>query len=370
MSERIKGRGTGSHRKITIQSFHFFSSRTTVAAMRSEAINDVLKVWLYAAGAVMLGTWVSPVLYNLGKALAEVSSVKQTNGFFESLAGLCRRADFPDFFVLSLIGAAVVLFVPFMDWLRGGKTLEGGKIWRIRLPQGARILTMGQRLVKNPDFFRHGAIGFSLVVVLFAVLAGLLLASGILQWKGGQEGFLKAALGWLTFAFGLAVIQELVFRGIAMGVFLRAMRPAAALGLSAILFALVHSLNPPPGVDVSDPDASGVGFELLGKIVAQFAGPHLLLGGFAPLLGLGAVLAYARWRTASLWLPIGLHAGWIFINGILATTTVNSQSDSIPWVISGIPLKQGLVPLVAIIMVGVISKYLTTTRDGASDVPA
>jgi membrane protease YdiL (CAAX protease family) len=340
-----------------------------MVAMRGEASSDVFKVWLYAAAAVGLGTWVSPVLYNLGKALAEVSSVKQTNGFFESIAGFCRRADFPDFFVLSLIGAAVILFVPFMDSLRGGKTMEGGKIWRIRLPQGARILTMGQRLVKNPDFFRHGAIGFALVVALFMSLAGLLLATGVLQWKQADGGILKTTLGWLTFAFGLAVIQEVVFCGIAMGVFLRAMRPAAALGLSATLFALVNSLNPPPGLDVIDPDASGVGFELLGKILARFAEPHLLLGGFAPLLALGAVLAYARWRTASLWLPIGLHAGWIFTNGILAVVTVNSQSDSILWVLSGIPLKQGLVPLVGIVLVGVTADYLTKPRDGASDVP-
>jgi len=338
--------------------------------MRGEASSDVFKVWLYAAIAVLLGSWLAPALYNIGKALAEVSSEKQTNGFFEMIAGLCRRADFPDFYILSLIGTAVILFVPFMNSLRGGKMLEGCKIWRIRLPQGARILTMGQRLVKNPDFSRHAAIGFLLVVALFSLLAGLLLATGVLQWKHADGGFLKMILGWLTFAFGLAVIQEVLFRGIAMGIFLRAMRPAAALGLSATLFALVHFLHPPPGLDVLDPDAAGVGFELLRKIIAQFAEPHLLLGAFAPLLALGAVLAYARWRTASLWLPIGLDAGWIFINGILANFTVTTHPDSILWVISGMPLKQGLVPLMGIVLIGVIANYLTTPRHGTSDVPS
>lgn len=336
--------------------------------MRGEASSDVFRVWLYAAAAVGFGTWISPVLYNLGKALAEVSSAKQTNGFFETIAELCRRADFPDFFVLSLVGAAVVLFVPFMDSLRGGKVLEGGRIWRIRLPQGSRILGMGQRLVTNPDFFHQGALGFGLVVGLFSLLAGVLLATGILQGKDAVESLLRTISGSLILAFGLAVIQEVVFRGIAMGVFLRAMRPAAALGLSATLFALVHFLNPPAGLDVADPDASGVGFELLGKIIALFGEPRFLLGGFAPMLALGAVLAYARWRTASLGLSIGLHAGWIFINEILAAFTVNSQSDSILWVISGIPLKQGLVPLVGIVMVGVIANYLTKPKDEAPEV--
>ncbi|MNU01778.1 hypothetical protein D3C72_2452800 [compost metagenome] len=26
----------------------------------------------------------------------------------------------------------------------------------------------------------------------------------------------------------------------------------------------------------------------------------------------GSVLAYAAWKSGSLWLPIGIHAGWVF----------------------------------------------------------
>ena len=44
----------------------------------------------------------------------------------------------------------------------------------------------------------------------------------------------------------------------------------------------------------------------------QFADPGLVLAGFATLFVIGAILAYARLRTKSLWLPIGLHGGWIF----------------------------------------------------------
>lgn len=336
--------------------------------MRGAASSDVIKVWLYAAVVVLLGAWISPMLYNLGKALAEVSATKQTNGLLESLARLCQQADFPDFFTLSLIGTAVVLFGPFVDSLRGGKKLESGAAWRIRLPQGEKLLMKGQALVRNPNCFRHGAIGFALVVVLFALLAGFLLAMGVLQWNHGHGSSLKTLPAWLLFALGLAVIQEVLFRGIAMGIFLRAMRPAAALGLSAMLFALVHFLNPAKGLNVVDPDASGVGFELLGEIIAQFAEPSLLLGSFTPMLALGAVLAYARWQTASLSLSIGLHAGWIFINGILASMVVTTETDPVLWVITGVPLKQGLVPLVGIILAGVIANHLATPKTGSADV--
>ena len=95
-----------------------------------------------------------------------------------------------------------------------------------------------------------------------------------------------------------------------------------------------------------------------------------MLGTFAPLLALGGVLAYARWRTASLCLPIGLHAGWIFTNMILGGVTMAaSRPDSILWVISGASPTQGLVPLAGILIAGVLSSYLTTPADD-TDTPA
>jgi membrane protease YdiL (CAAX protease family) len=132
-----------------------------------------------------------------------------------------------------------------------------------------------------------------------------------------------------------------------MGIFLRAMRPAAALGMSALLFALVHFLNPPPALNVLDPDVAGTGFELLRKIAEQFSESRIVLGTFMPLLALGGVLAYARWRTVSLCLPIGLHAGWIFTNVILGGTI----------------LKQGFAPLAGILIAGAFTNYLTRPAD-------
>jgi hypothetical protein len=110
-----------------------------------------------------------------------------------------------------------------------------------------------------------------------------------------------------------------------------------------------------------------VGFELLRKIIARLSDPQVILGTLTPLLALGAVLAYARWRTASLYLPVGLHTGWIFINAMLGSVMVAaSRPDSMKWVISGTSLKQGLVPLVGILVAGILTYYLTR-RDDVSD---
>jgi membrane protease YdiL (CAAX protease family) len=311
--------------------------------MRSEASSQVFKVWLYAAGSVLLGAWTAPLLYNAGKALAEICATKQTNGPLEWLAGICQRTDFPGFFAASLVVCAVVLFLPFMQWLHGGRAAALANPWSFRLPENTKARTAGQQLVKNPRGLRQSVTGFLLVTALFLMIAGV----GIFEWKFPAESVVKFVLRAFATALGLAILQEILFRGIAMGIFLRAMRPAAALGMSAVLFALVHFLNPPPGLNVADPDAAGTGFELLRKIAGQFSEPRIVLGTVTPLLALGGVLAYARWRTASLCLPIGLHAGWIFTNIILGGAT----------------LAQGLVPLAGILTAGALANYLITPAD-------
>lgn len=304
--------------------------------MRKAALADVLKVWLYAAGSVLLGAWISPLLYNAGKALAEVSEAKQTNGPLEWLAGLCRGADFAEFFFASLLLTAGLFFHPLMRWLGGG--------WR-----------MGQFGVqKNSRWLRQVAMGFSALALLFLVMAETLILTGKWLWMPPGAAAWWIAVWGLVGSLVSAVAQEMVFRGIVLGIFLRALRPAAAIGLSAVLFALVHFLSPPLGMGVVDADAAGVGWELLRKVAGQLGDVRLVVVSFAPLLALGVVLAYARWRTASLGLSIGLHAGWIFIHGIVGSMTlVATHPHWIGGLFVGSSLKQGLIPLAAILIGGI-----------------
>lgn len=306
--------------------------------MRKAALADVLKVWLYAAGSVLLGTWFSPLLYNAGRALADVSEAKQTNLSLAWLAGLCRGADFPAFFAASLLMTALFFFHPLMRWLGGRWSMEQFGVQ------------------KNPRWWRQAALGFAAWVLLFLVMAQALILTRQWLWipPGAAAG---SILMWGFFsALASAMAQEWAFRGIALGVFLRALRPEAAIGLSAALFALVHFLAPPLGMGVvdADADAAGVGWELLRKVAAQLGDVRFLVGSFAPLLALGVVLAYARWRTASLGLSIGLHAGWIFVHGIVGSMTlVAIHPHWIGGLFVGSSLKQGLIPLAAILIGGI-----------------
>jgi membrane protease YdiL (CAAX protease family) len=327
--------------------------------MRNEARGDVLKVWLYAAASVWLGAWFSPLLYNAGKALAEVSQGKTTNGPLEWLAGRCQHAEFSTFFLASMILAAALLFFPWMEWLhaRRGAALASGP-WGLRLPDGARVSTRGQRLEKNPHGPWHLCAGFLLLAGLLLPMGIALVAAGWFKLRLPTDISLAAHLMRTVMqASVIALVAEVLFRGIVLGVFLRAMRPAAALGMSAAFFALVASLVPPAGLHVADPEARGVGFDMVRMLALRFADGPALLENFAPLLALGLVLAYARWRTASLWLPIGMHVGWLTAKSIL-NGMVSVGSASAPLI--GADLVQHfLLPLAAILGTGALAHYLT-----------
>ena len=326
--------------------------------MRNEALTDVLKVWLYAAASVWLGAWLAPLLYNAGKALAEVSASKTTNDVLQWLAGICRTADFPDFFTTAMLMVAIVLFFPWMEWIhapRGGGR-KGGP-WQVRLPDGARAGGHGQPLAKNPRGLWHACAGFLLAAGLLLPLGIALVPAGYAKMHNPGPELPWLALRALVLAWVMAAVMEVFFRGIAMGIFLRGMRPAAALGMSAAFFALVLSVIPPAGVNVADPDAPRVGFEMLRLLASRFADGTLVLGEFAPLLALGVVLAYARWRTASLWLPAGLHAGWRFARDLLEKLGEPSATTEPPLPFD--VLLHGLIPLAAVLVAGVLAHFLT-----------
>ncbi|MEI6175572.1 MAG: CPBP family glutamic-type intramembrane protease [Verrucomicrobiota bacterium] len=320
--------------------------------MPNDARGDVLKLWLYAALSVALGAWISPLLYNAGKALAEISSNKVTNGVIEQIAGICRAADFSKFYEAGILLAACLLFFPWMEWAHArcaDAFLGIREPWKTRLTDNASTTTLSQRLLANLR-------GPWLACAGFFLMAGLLIAPGIALMFARHSmhtpagGLCSMALHILAALIIPATVMEIFFRGIVMGVFLRAMRPTAAIGMSAAFFAIVLSLIAPAGLNVADPEAAGIGFELLGKSIVRFADWKTIITTFAPLLMLGGLLGYARLRTSSLGLPIGLQTGWLAANGLLDELHQNAGL-----------LQQGFIPMAAIVLTAVMVHFLTAT---------
>jgi membrane protease YdiL (CAAX protease family) len=113
-----------------------------------------------------------------------------------------------------------------------------------------------------------------------------------------------------------------------------------AIFLSSAIFSIVHFLKP---AEEPDPVITWTsGLEAVANAFGQFQEPPLVLAGFTTLFLLGWILADARIRTRSLWLPIGLHSGWIFASAIF-NKVARREVEALPWL--GKNLLIGIAPL-------------------------
>jgi membrane protease YdiL (CAAX protease family) len=132
--------------------------------------------------------------------------------------------------------------------------------------------------------------------------------------------------------------------------------------LSAGIFSIVHFLKAPDQTTTAVAWTSG--FSSLAHSFDQFTNPMLVLAGFATLFLIGVILAHARLRTRSLWLPIGLHAGWVFASGAF-NKIAHREIVALPWL--GKNLLIGVVPLcvclVSWVLVGAWLRYAGTREN-------
>lgn len=193
-------------------------------------------------------------------------------------------------------------------------------------------------LVRNEKRARDLAAGFLLSALPLVCCAVILVFAGIYRLRE-EVPWLPVASVALTAAI-VPLIEEALFRGLFLGVFLRRSRPLVAALMSAGIFSIVHFLKAPdqtsPAVDWTS------GFVSLAHSFDQFAEPLLLLAGFTTLFLIGLILADARIQTQSLSLAIGLHAGWIFAAGAF-NKIAQREILALPWL--GKSLQIGIIPL-------------------------
>jgi hypothetical protein len=79
----------------------------------------------------------------------------------------------------------------------------------------------------------------------------------------------------------------------------------------------------------------------------------LLASALATLFLIGWILADARVLTHSLWLSIGLHAGWIFGSGAFGRLA-RQQTLAFPWI--GKNMLVGIIPLGMAILTWIIMR--------------
>lgn len=174
------------------------------------------------------------------------------------------------------------------------------------------------------------------------------------------ELYLKAILTGLTVGF----LEEIFFRGIIFRGLLEDWKPLPAFLTANLFYSGLHFVKPGEQYFLSGVEP-WAGFRHLFSTFAPFLEPTEIVPGMIGLLLIGIVLSYAFLRTGTLYLSIGLHAGWI-----ISIKTVRLFGDyrreSLGWLFGSTDPKivSGVVTWVGIILVGVAVYWITRNRAG------
>ncbi len=271
-------------------------------------MKDAARLLGYFAAIILFGVLTAPLLFWAAQGLAA-----------EGILPVLATFDFESFFHRALLLGALLFLWPFLRWLR---------------VKGPRDLG----LAPKRHWLRDLGIGFllSALPVLFCEIA--LVQSGVYSMRDNSDW---GAIGKVMLTAAVVpIIEESLFRGLFLGVLLRGLRRWPAVVLSAAIFSIIHFLKAPDQTTTAVQWHSG--FVSLAHSFDQFGEPMLVLAGFTTLFIIGLILADARILTQSLWLPIGLHAGWILASAVFAKLA-RRNFEALPWL--GKNMLIGLVPL-------------------------
>ena len=236
---------------------------------------------VYLAFVVVGGAFLAPWLWYLGQYLIAADILPQLKPF--GFAKYLNRA------VLILV---IVGLWPFLKHVGMSDREQFG-------------------IVPNPNWRRDLWVG--LAVALTILLACGLVGVG-LDYRKWTTGLPKVSTVVAVFAAAAVVspLEEGLFRGVLLSALLRRYQLKVAIAVQAAIFASLHFLKPTKAYrSYAGEVEPWTGFELLPHFLSGFSQPSKLIAGWLTLFAVGAVLGELKVRTRSLWLPIGVHAGWI-----------------------------------------------------------
>ncbi len=274
-------------------------------------MKDIGKILVFLLGSVLLGALLAPELYWVCVWLGRHANV-----------AFLRDVEFRRVFDRAILFSVLCLLWPLIRWLRAASLREFG-------------------LERDPRRWRHLILGAAISLGSMILLAALLIASH----RYNQ----RVLFSWLKLASVLpaaavvALLEEFLFRGALQGLLERSGSALQALFFVAALYSIVHFLKPPPEGVRPGAVTWLSGFETIPNSFWQFRQPRLVLGGFITLFIVGVILGYARSRTRALWMPIGLHAGWVVGKLGFAIVAIRTPVDAGFWF--GPDLLTGVAPV-------------------------
>jgi len=166
----------------------------------------------------------------------------------------------------------------------------------------------------------------------------------------------------LVTALTVAILEEIFFRGVIFKGLLEDLKPVAAFALSSLFYSAIHFLKPAEEFSLTGLDP-WAGVRYLADAFIPFLDPALLPGIFGLFL-IGLVLSYAFFRTGSLYLSMGLHAGWIF--GLKTIRVYGDfRREDLGWLFGSTDPKlvSGVAVWIVILAVGTVVHWITRKHE-------
>lgn len=287
-------------------------------------MNAACKIVLYFIAVLLIGALLAPPLYWAGTALIP----------------MLREEQFQKFFNRAALIAAAALLWPLAKSFRVKSVRELG-------------------IEPNPRWLRDLVIGLVAAIGLMIALCVVLDLFEGFKWHAPKDRKLGDIPKVLLSSATVSLLEEALFRGAFLGVFLRTMGKWNALFASSFLYSIVHFIKPKDVVIAAADVHWYTGFELLPAVFSQFGEPMLIFAGFTTLFAVGWVLGYVTMVTRSLWMAIGLHAGWVIcVQGFGKIAKL--AKNKLPWI--GSELVVGIAPLITVILTGLLCWLLVRRR--------
>lgn len=204
------------------------------------------------------------------------------------------------------------------------------------------------------------ALGSMFVLGFTMSLAGVYEPFFRLSLGESLEQYVSAILTGFTVGF----LEEIFFRGIIFRGLLEDWKPFPAFVTANLFYSALHFVKPADKYFLSGVDP-WAGFRHLFSTFAPFFEPAEIAPGIIGLLLIGIVLSYAFLRTGTLYLSIGLHAGWVIS---IKTVRVfgDYQTENLGWLFGSSDPKfvSGIATWLGIVLVAVVVHWITRNRSG------
>lgn len=261
----------------------------------------------------------------------------------------------PVFYLAAVLGLAGVL-APLFYWLLDSHFYYPFSRYTDRALLTSAVLLLVPYFVKawptlglswqktsRSDLISGLLIGSGSVIAV----AVIYLILGSRNWAGHISA--EKIFGIAALSIVVALIEEPLFRGGVQQALTARLGTFLGWFTASGFFAIVHFLKVPREF-APEPVTWLSGYKAIGLALEPLAYPETYGAQFFCLLIVGLILGAMFIRTKSLWLPISLHAGWVF--GLKLGSTLTVPTDHISALSGGADLLTGSLTAVVLALLG------------------